>query len=294
MLLALVVLIGFGTLFMLAFDEGSGGKSLTAMIRDADQTIASNLARIEASETKLTTLPALKKTSADLLEAESKKNFLGLRITKITDEIQVLQADLARVNEEFADYKNQYRAFVRNNAEGTKIDELKTLSGEVYKQVDVRKVTAVGIEIRHEDGHKRIPFDILPEEMQDYYQFDKEQMLAEVEREAEVRKTHDTAVAVSDMAVAEKAAEQRAKDEVEAREKKKAAISQKEARLLAITQEVQQLQSELLSAEAAAQAARAAGRTHLSKASPINNKISSKRAEYSRLQSEVASLKASL
>jgi len=296
LLLALVVLVGFGTLSKLALNEevSGSGKSLGAKIRDADQTIASSIARIEAHESRLATIPALKKTSSDLLEAETRKNFQGMRIAKITTEIKGLQADLARVRDELADYKNQYRALVRNEAADTKIDELKTLSGDVYKEVNVRKVTAVGIEIRHRDGHKRIGFEVLPEEMQDYYQFDKDQMLAELEREAEVRSIHDTAVAVSDMAVQQKTADQRGKYEETADQKKNVKISAKESRLITITQEIQQLHAQLLSAESAARSARAAGRIHLSKAGPINNRITSKRAEYSRVQSEIATLKASL
>ena len=295
MLLALVVLIGFGTLFMLAFDEGStSGKSIEARIRDAEKTIASRNSSIEASQRRLDTIPALKKTSAELLEATTKNNFLGLRIEKRTEEINEIKADMLRIEDDLADYKNQYRAYVRNAAEGTKIDEIKTLSGEVYTEVDIRKVTAVGIEIRHRDGHKRIGFEELPEEMQDYYQFDKNQMLAEVQREIEVRKAHNAAVAVSDSAMEVKAAKQRAKDDAEAKQKVKAEIAEKEARLVAINQDIQNLQNQLMSAESAAQAARASGRMHLSKSGTINNRIASKRNEYSRVQSDIATLKASL
>lgn len=296
MLIALFVLIGFGTLFMFAFDEGTmgGDKSLVAMIRDADKEIITGKARIEDGGNTLATIPALRKTAADLLEAKAKKEFLTTRITQRVSEIKEINTGIDSLEEEFADYKNQYRVFVRNNASGTKLEELKTFSGEVYTDVDIRKVTAVGIEIRHRDGHKRIGFEDLPEEMQDFYQFDKAQMLAEVQREAVVRKQHNAAVALSDQAVKEQTAMQKVRDREQASQKAMTLLAAKESRLAIIGQELQNLQSELSSSESAAQAARASGRMHLSKSGGIRSRIASKNAEQSRVQGEIASLRASL
>ncbi len=296
LLLALVVLLGFGALAMLALDEGNsgGGNSLASQIRDAERIIASETASIEEGEKVLATIPGLKKISMDLLEAKAKNDFLSARISSRNEEIEELKTAAELLNGEFADYKNQYRAFVRNNAAGTKLDEINTLSGDVFKNVEVRKVTAVGIEIRHRDGHKRIGFEDLPEDMQDYYQFDKQQMLAEVQREAKVRRKHNAAVAVSDKAMEEKAAEQRIKGKEEARQKTLLEITAKEARLQTIQQEIGRLQSDLASSESAAASARAAGRMHLSKSNGIRGNINRKSSEYSRVQAEIASLRASL
>ena len=296
MLMALFVLIGFGTLFMFAFDEGSmgSGKSLAAQIRDSEKTITTEKVRIVDGEKTLETIPTLKKTSTDLRESKTKEDFLNARITHGKSEIKELKAGIKALEEEHADYKNQYRAFVRNNAAGTQIEELKTLTGEVYNEVDVRKVTAVGIEIRHRDGHKRIAFEVLPEEMQDYYQFDKGQMLAEVQREATVREKHNAEVAVAQGAAEGQAAMGREKDKEEARQKAVGVLAAKEASLQTIEQEIRQLQSELLSSENAANAARAAGRMHLSKSGGIRGRINSKRAEYTRVQGEIARLQSSL
>lgn len=296
MLVALFVLLGFGTLSMFAFDESSfgGGKSLAAMIRDADKTIASCQARIERGAKKLATIPDLKKTDASLFTLKGKTEFLGTRISQTKEEIVGLKARIVDLDGVFEDYKNQYRAHVRNNAAGTKIDELKTLSGVVYTDVDVRKVTAVGIEIRHRDGHKRIGFEELPENMQDHYQYDEGQMLAEVRREAEVREKHNAAVVVSDQAVGEQVVMQREKDREEALRKTEELIVAKQTRLGDITQEIQRLQSDLDSSESAAQAARASGRMHLSKSNGIRGRINAKVAEKSRVQAEIARLRAAL
>ena len=296
MLIALFVLLGFGTLFTFAFDESSvgGGKSLVAMIRIADKNIAFGKARIESGTRKLATIPALKRTDADLYMAKGKVEFLGAKVSQTRAEIVGLESGIAALEGVFEDYKNQYREHVRNNAAGTKIDKLKTLSGVVYTDVDIRRVTAVGIEIRHRDGQKRIGFQDLPEGLRDHYQYDERQMLNEVRREAEVREKHNAAVALSDQVVGEQVAIKREKDREEALRKTKELLDAKENRLVDITQEIQQLQADLESSERAAEAARASGRMHLSKSNGIRGRINAKLAEKSRVQAEIAQLRASL
>ena len=207
---AFLVLIGFGVLFFLARDgvTASEGKSLAATVRDTDKTIALRTRIIEASSRKFDILPARKKTSADLFEAETKNNFLGLRIAKRSQEIEEIREEITKLKVDFEDYKNQYRAFVRNAAKGTEIDHLTTLSGETYTQVRIRKVTAIGMDIRHRDGFKRIGFEELPKEFQDHYQFEMEQMLVAVQKEAEIRRLHEAAVAASTNAAEAKAAQE--------------------------------------------------------------------------------------
>lgn len=295
MLLAIFVLIGFGALFMLALDEGGPNKkSLAARIRDADKRIASQTAMIADGEKILASIPALKRTSSELLEAGARRDFLRARIGQRNSEVRELETGIQGLHEEFSDYKNRYRAFVRNEATGTKMEELKTLSGETFSDVEIRKVTAVGLEIRHRHGHKRIGFADLDEEMQDHYQFNEEQKLAELQREAKVRKRRNRAVAIANKAADRRAAERREIERKEEREKSIAEIAAKEARLVAVTQEIQQLQSELAGSERSARSAREAGRMHLSKSNGINNRIKRKRSEHSRIQTEIASLRAAL
>lgn len=296
MLLALLVIVGFGSLYMLAFENGTGGaeKSLAAIIRDNGKEITSLSARTADGEKTLESIPTLKKVSSDLDETVAVNKSTAVRISERKAEISALEDTLEALTATFEDYKNQYRAHVRNGAEGTKMEELKTRSGDVFLEVDVRKVTAVGIEFRHRDGHKRVGFEELSDELQDYYQYDKDQMLAEVEREDEVRKKHDSAVASANEAADAMAADQKIKDKEEARQKMIQDIAAKEALLRTMEGEIRQLESDIVSAENAAAAARAAGRMHLSKAGNIRSALTRKRNEYANLKADIARLHASI
>lgn len=295
MLLALLVIIGFGSLYMLAFEDGSHqGKSLASIIRGNDTEISNLGDGIAAGEKKLATIPHLKEISAELDKTKGQNKFLAVRISERKAEVSLLEGTLDELDGQFEDYKNQYRAHVRNNAEGTKMDELKTRSGDIFNDVDVRKVTAIGIEIRHKDGHKRISFEELSDELQDYYQFDKDQMLAEATREAKIRKKHDSAVAASNQRAGVMAAEQKVKDKEAAKQRTIQEIAAKEARLRSMQNEIRQLESDISNAESAAASARAAGRMHLSKAGNIRNALNNKRSQYNSLLSEIARLRASI
>ena len=64
--------------------------------------------------------------------------------------------------------------------------ELKTLSGDTYTKVKITNVDAVRMQIRHSGGIKGIPFEELPMDLQDRFQFDSK------EKEVRVAKEDDT------------------------------------------------------------------------------------------------------
>ncbi len=51
----------------------------------------------------------------------------------------------------FADYKDEYRAYARGKAKGETIETLETLTGVIYHNAIIREVTAIGIQIRHDE-----------------------------------------------------------------------------------------------------------------------------------------------
>jgi chromosome segregation ATPase len=57
---------------------------------------------------------------------------------------------------------------------GEKFDEIKTLGGEVFTKVSIRKVSHKGVDISHQNGLKLLVCDELPAELQDRFQFDAE------------------------------------------------------------------------------------------------------------------------
>lgn len=294
MIMALIVVLGFGLLFMFAFDDGlqGGGPTLAGAIRTNDRAIADTKLQIEAGEARLTRIPALKET-ADKNRTELTS--IGLLEKQIQDRksaIETTTTAIAENMEVFESYKNRYRAYIRASPKNRNLDELATNDGTIYRQVDIRQVTAVGIEIRHAGGQKRIPYEELPNEMQDYYQFDEDQKLAEIQREAAERGQHDAAVAIANQAADKMLAQQRARDQEAARQRRIENIASGKARLTLIADEIRRLENEVTAAENQAAAARAAGRRHLSRVGPLRGQLSQKRAELTQVQSELARLQA--
>ncbi|MFD2257499.1 hypothetical protein ACFSSA_12520 [Luteolibacter algae] len=239
-------------------------------------------------------IPLLKETASQLEETTAQNKALSARISVRQKSILELEEQLERLSEEFEGYKNQYRAQVRGEAEGTFIEELNTASGTVYYRVEVRKVTAVGIEVRHRDGHKRIPFEELPEEMQDHFQFDKEQMVAALEKENRQRRIHEAQVAKAYAAADVIAAKRKEEEQEKYLKRKQDEINAKQLQLSNIEREIEQLESDVTSAESAAHAARSSGRMHLNKSGAARAALSRKRSEHSRLAAEIAGLQSSL
>lgn len=291
MFFAVVVLAGFGLLYTLVYDESGGGKSLTAIIRDNESRIASDRQALESNQELLGRSGEFREIESKLSEAETKITFLRTRLSARESELDRLQEEAVVSKERFEDYKNEYRAFVRSNAEGTKLDLLETNEGETYHDVSIRNVTAIGIDIRHRDGLKRITFEDLPAEMQDYYQFDPAQKEAEVAREAKVRNKHHQAVAAADARREENMDIRRAEEAARAAEQRQALIAGKQSRISTLAGEIVQLESEIAAANAAADSARAAGRMHLNRSGPLKNRIASKQAEGRRLEGEIADLR---
>ncbi|MGJ8641984.1 MAG: hypothetical protein ACSHX9_01135 [Luteolibacter sp.] len=295
LLLALIVLVGFGTLFTLSFDQGgSSKKSIEAVIRENTNKIAEYQTKIEAGEAKLATAPGLQDIARELSANIIKSKLITDRVKLRESEISEITSEIEEIHPEWEDYKNEYRTYVRSKAKGDKIAELKALDGTTYINVEIRKVTAIGIEIRHRDGFKRIPFRELPLKMQDHFQFDEEQMLAENKREKEVRQKHNKQVNAAHEAAAEEAEKQRMIKAEEDRKKTIELISRGKARVTQIEGEIVQIQSDIESAERAADAARASGKRHLNKSNQYRGDLAIKRTELLNVQREIARLESSL
>jgi chromosome segregation ATPase len=296
MLMAMMVLLGFGFLFFLSSDESlqGGGPTLASAIRKNEQSIASYQTQIEAGNNRLATIPVLK-------EIADTHRSLQASIKSIEDSIDdrkhaliETKKKIAETEEEFEIYKNRYRAFVRNSPDNRDIAKLTTNDGVVYTNVMIRAVNAVGIEIRHSEGHKRIPYENLPEELQDYYQFDKDQKIVEIEREAAERARHVSAVAAANEASRAAVAEQRIREQEAAKQKRIQDIALGRARLRVIQNEITQLEKDLVEAEKQAELARKAKRSHLNKTGTIRSELAKKHAEYSRVTNEIARLQSQL
>lgn len=214
--------------------------------------------------------------------------------TALDTKVAATKTAITDVQKQWEDYKNEYRELVRGKAKGESMDELKTVSGTVYKKVNIREVSAIGIEIRHDGGQKRILFEDLPEEMRDHFQFDPNQKDAAVAAESAARGQHDAAVAVANAQAEKQMETQRAQSAQANVEKTKLAIAGKESQIAALKVEITGLERDSAKAAADASAARAAGRMHINRSSGIDSSIRTKQNQITGLETEVARMKAEL
>ncbi len=295
MVMALIVLVGFGLLFMFAFDEGlQGGVSLESEIKAQTREMDDLRGRTTRGTATLGLAPSRNSSAKELRQMNVELKTRGNRITELKSEIEAINTEILKRNQDWATYKDQYREVVRSKAKGQVMETLATRNGEVFKNVNIREVTAVGIQIRHDEGQKRIPFEELSDEIQDFYQFDPTQKHQAVAAEAAERDKHEAAVAVVSEQVDAQMAAQRAKDAAAAKEKLNSEIIEKQAQIESIKAEIEGLEQEIVQANAAASAAREAGRMHINKSGSINGKIRHRQGRISTLQAEIRQMQSRL
>lgn len=168
--LALIVLLGFGSLtIMVTTDtEGQGPE-----------------AQIQARQKKIAALERGKKhwkeaaleyktnrsqvSELDGMNARIKRRKAAVEQGKI--EIEGLHATTAELVQKFEDYKKKYRISERASAIGEELGTLTTKSGKVYERVKIKEVTALELRFRHKNGHTGVSFKELPDALLDRFQF---------------------------------------------------------------------------------------------------------------------------
>lgn len=284
MVMALMVVLGFGLLFMFAFDEGMQGddRSIEAVIRDQDKEIKEYEARMDSGRKSLDLAPGRITAAKDVARLKSESVSLQEKITNLVQSVEAGKAAFAQTRESFEGYKDEYRALVRGKAKGTALDELKTVSGVTYVKVNIRSITPVGMEVIHEGGHTRIPFEELPAEMRDYYQFDAAQKDKALDDEKKIREKHETDVTAATGQAEEAAEIERKKKAALARQNAAALLATKESQIRNVKDEIRNLEDDLVRENAK--------RTGVRNTNGIKGKITAANRTLSKLQSEVQSL----
>jgi hypothetical protein len=281
---ALIVLLGFGVLFLFATDERFQGadQSIEAVIARQAKEIEASQRSISEGQKLLNSAPIRVENSKEMERLARESITLGNRKTNLGGEVESRKAGVISQQTVFEAYKDQYRAYVRGKAKGESMDVLETLGGVVYRSVNIREVTAVGIQIRHDDGHKRIPFEDLPEALKERFQFDPQQKVAAIAKEESDRSEHEAAVAVADRAASQQSAVQADKNAVIQRAKVARSIAVNEARIVSLTEEIEAL-NEAISLES---------KKRISQAPQLRAQLANKRNELSALRVSVARLRA--
>jgi hypothetical protein len=292
LIMALFVLIGFGILFVFVFDEDfqGGERTLQSILSEQGREmeaygvmLARNQQILEAASGR----PALV-AELDALKREGEER--SSRAAEITASIEREQRGIEEDREEFLRYREDYRARVREGAKGLEMAELVLPDGTVYQEVSIREVSPIGIQIRHREGQRRIPYEMLPKEMIDHYQFDDESKEMAVRAEREILRQHEDAVAA---ALPEPVAASSPAGRT-SREEALRQIATRERQIVTVEGEVRALEKQLRDAESAAAAARAAGRVHSNQTAAPRAQLATKRKELAALRQNLDLLKKNL
>jgi hypothetical protein len=286
MVLALIVLLGFGLLFMFAFDEGWQGadQSIESVISNQAKEIDNLKSGIEHGEKELMKAPALLAAGKKLKDLQRENQFRDGNIDGLKKGIASTNEAISAKLAEMETYKDKYRAFARGKAKGRELESLETRDGNTYQKVVIREVTPIGLQIMHDGGQKRIAFELLPAGMQDEFQFDPKQKADAVAKEEAMRNVHETAVSTAQEVAGQQAAAQREKEAEEKKQNMMRAIAVKESRIESLKNEIKSLE-EALPKESL---------KRISNAPQMKLQLSNKQRELSTLSNDVARLRSAL
>lgn len=286
MVMALIVLLGFGALFMFAMDEGAQGADLSieAIIKRQDKEIDTLKSNLESATEDLSHAPERETVAKTLASTARENQSREVEIEDLRSGLETANEGIARLVTEFEDYKDEYRAFARKEAEGEKLPELTTNDGATYKNVTIREVTAVGMQVRHQAGFKRIPFELLPDDLQDRFQFDPTQKDEAIAEEHARRLEHEKAVAKTHEGLAQQRAAELQEKQRQAEVAKRQRVSQLRNGILALDRQMDDLNRDI-SAEAGKSISRAPQMR--ARLNGLRNKQAAMRSELSRLEAEM-------
>ena len=172
--LALVVLMGFGGLAALVLDGDGGGQSIDSQIQEREAHIQRLNGRKAEWQGKVEDYAGKKKIILEIDSIESKIQQKQKLSAAATYSVREASDRVAAVEKQFQDYKQSYRISERSRAVGEKVDRLTLENGKVYTDVMIRRVSAEGIDIRHKNGGTLIVPSLIPDDLLDRFQYTEE------------------------------------------------------------------------------------------------------------------------
>ena len=204
-----IVVIGVVSAWVLVgkFKSGElsfGGGAVKEEIVKKEDEIKSLEKRLGVARERVAKREEMNQLETEIGEMETELKELSAANLASKGRLASINEGLVETEEMFQAYRERYRKHVRDKAVGTKMEELTTIEGKTYKKVEIKSVGALGLNITHSDGSRRIPFKELPPAMQRQFQFDEEEAEAQKKMEEERRRQHRLAQAAA-LRAAEKA-----------------------------------------------------------------------------------------
>ncbi len=286
MLLALVVLFGFGALYVLVFDERLRGSDRTIEsilveqereIRSLGERLANGTRQIDFRDERLEENQVL----AEQLAANRSQ---VRRIAELVSRRDLAEDGTAGVRREFDAYRRRYREIAGLEAVGERFERLTLEDGHILHDVEIRAADEIGLSLLHAAGLQRIPYKDLPREMR--VRFDRDPV-----------STATAATAGSEPAEEEAAAGSDPPPRLETRrERLVREIAMKEREIRAHQAAMRELDTHIRLAAEDASTRAAAGRPTEGgdRVAMLRSRRQSREAEIGRLREEIARLRRGL
>ncbi len=100
------------------------------------------------------------------------------------EKLATLEREIRMHSEWSENYRTEYVRWVRLAAKGERHPELRMRHGMTYREVVIRRVTEVGLEIRHSSGTARLQYGDLPEDWQERFRWDEKEAQRSLAAEA--------------------------------------------------------------------------------------------------------------
>jgi hypothetical protein len=286
MLLAMLVLGGFGILFLFAIEDEPQDARLTpeGIILEQEKELAELKAAITQRQAGLDVLPKLQEIERKTRETKRELLFATGRAESTRTGIVEVKAKIAALEDDFIKYKDLYREFSRLGAKGQNLGTLTTKKGTTHEQVIIREVDAVGMAIKSKDGFYRIPYEELPDALQDRFQFDPGQRDAHLAKER--GEENNLTAAARQVEEQQKAAQDQRNTQEEGARKAQAKL-----RITAIRTEMAAIDSELGQLQVDLDREM---QKKLRNTNAIKSRIAAKQARKTALAAELARLQSSL
>jgi len=283
--MALLVLAGFGTLMLAsASSTEESAPSLGSVIRKQAQDIDYYNSHIDMLGRRLERVGILKGQAKNLENLKSSSNDQRALIESTQQHIGSLKKETAEQIKAFDEYKEAYRAMIRSGAKGEKIPTLTLLDGSVYQNVTIREVTPVGMQFSHEAGVKRVAYEVLPNFLQERFQYSAEQkeLALKKERDHQLRHEADTQMVQDNMK--QQMDEQKARAEAGLHEAKLREYAAYKDRLRELKAEIRELERAILAEK----------RKPVSHAPALEARLANKRREYGAIEALAEKIRSTL
>ncbi len=172
--IVILVMVGVGLSVLVdhRLDSSGGTHRVRGEMQLADEELQMLRSSYEESSLLLAELgsKSLNSTAARV-DLDHQQRLLRQRHSDLVEKRRIVLAEIRAIEQDFSSYRAEYQRRIRLAARGEKIGTLSLRGDRKYHEVEIIRVTGVGIHIRHQHGMARVMFADLDPKWQERFQW---------------------------------------------------------------------------------------------------------------------------